>query len=209
MSRQAFRCCPQFREVRRALLPLLAGAALLFAASALAGEGPPARDPEPHPFPSSDSPTARLWGTARQVLSGTHLAVMLPENVLLPIRLLGVEVPEPPRTSPSPSPGQPFGAEAVAYVRDLLLEKQIRLDLYGKDRGGRAMAVVWLGDINVNLVMVKEGLAWVDPALSNAYVRAAFAVAEKQAQVGKYGLWALPDPEPPWEFRKRLKLAAE
>lgn len=191
------------------MLLLLAGAALLFAASAMAGEGSPARDPESHPFPASDSPTARLWGTVRQVTSGTHLAVMLPENVLLPIRLLGVEVPEPARTGTAPSPGQPFGTEAAAYVRDLLLEKQIRLDLFGKDRGGRAMAVVWLGDINVNLVMVKEGLAWVDPALSNAYVRAAFEVAEKQAQVGKYGLWALPDPEPPWEFRKRLKLVAE
>ena len=94
-------------------------------------------------------------------------------------------------------------------MRDLLLEKQVQLDTYGKDRAGRLLSVVWLGEINVNLTLVKEGLAWVDPSLTRTNVRAALEVAERQAQVGRYGLWALPEPEPPWEYRKRYKLASE
>jgi endonuclease YncB( thermonuclease family) len=90
-----------------------------------------------------------------------------------------------------------------------LADKQVRLESFGKDRTGRLLAVVWLGDINVNLTLVKEGLAWVSPSITYSKVRAELEVAERQAQVGKYGLWALPNPEPPWEFRNRLRLPAE
>ena len=90
-----------------------------------------------------------------------------------------------------------------------MIDKQVQLDTYGKDSLGRTLAVVWLGDLNVNLVLVKEGLAWVSPNVSVTKVRVELEVAERQAQVGKYGLWALPHPEPPWEFRKRHRLPAE
>ena len=89
------------------------------------------------------------------------------------------------------------------------MDKQVRLDVYGKDRSGRSLAVVWLGDIDVNLTLVKEGLAWVSPSLTVPKVRIGLEVAERQAQVGKYGLWALPNPESPWEFRKRHRLPVE
>lgn len=153
---------------------------------------------------------ARLWGTVRAVSGGTTLLVVSPDRGPIEVRLLGVDLPEPPRVASSGVviEGQPFGPQAAAYVRELLLERQVQLDTYGKDRAGRLLSVVWLGEINVNLTLVKEGLAWLEPSLTVSNVRIALEVAERQAQVGKYGLWALPDPEPPWEYRKRYKLAA-
>jgi endonuclease YncB( thermonuclease family) len=74
---------------------------------------------------------------------------------------------------------------------------------------GRLLSVVWLGDINLNVALVKEGLAWVDPSLTITAARASLDVAERQARVGKYGLWALPNPEPPWEYRRRHNLATD
>jgi endonuclease YncB( thermonuclease family) len=158
-----------------------------------------------------EGPVTRLWGTVRSMPTGTHLVVVSPDQGSLEVRLLGVVLPEPPRTGPTGIAvgGQPFGAQAERYARDLLLEKQVSLDVYGKDRAGRRLAVVWLGEINVNLTLVKEGLAWVDPFLTATNVRAALEVAERQAQVGRYGLWGLPEPEPPWEYRKRHRLASE
>jgi micrococcal nuclease len=152
------------------------------------------------------------WGTVRTVLDGTSLVVVTPDLMTYEVRLLGVEPPEPPRPARSGAPaiaGQPFGPEAAAYLRDLVTDKQVQLDTYGKDRAGRTLAVVWLGEINVNLTLVKEGLAWVAPNVTVTRVRVELEVAERQARVGKYGLWALPDPEPPWEFRKRHNLPAE
>jgi len=71
------------------------------------------------------------------------------------------------------------------------------------------LSVVWLGEINVNVTLVKEGLAWMDPAVTVSFLRAALEVAERQAHVGKYGLWAFPNPEPPWVFRRRNHVTAE
>ena len=71
------------------------------------------------------------------------------------------------------------------------------------------LGVVWLGDINVNVELVKQGLAWMVPSIPSAAVRAPIEIAERQAQVGRYGVWDLPNPEPPWEFRRRNHLPAE
>jgi micrococcal nuclease len=152
----------------------------------------------------------RLWGTVRAV-AGKNLVVVSPDRGQIDVRLVGVELPEPPRIG-SPGDvieGQPFGPQAAAYLRELLLERQVQLDTYGKDRAGRLLSVVWLGEINVNLTLVKEGLAWLDPHFTVTNVRVALEIAERQAQIGKYGLWALPGPEPPWEYRKRHKLAPQ
>ena len=153
---------------------------------------------------------ARLWGTVRAV-AGKNLLVVSPDQGQIEVRLVGVDLPEPPRVGSAGAviEGQPFGPQAAAYVRELLLERQVQLDTYGKDRAGRLLSVVWLGEINVNLTLVKEGLAWLDPGLAVTNIRAALEVAERQAQVGKYGLWALPDPESPWEYRKRYKLTPQ
>lgn len=154
----------------------------------------------------------QVWGTVRVVPDGTSLVVVTPELAILDVRLLGVEPPEVSRQKPGgvpATPGQPFGEEAARYARDLLMDKQVRLEPFGKDRSGRILAVVWLGEINVNLTLVKEGFAWVSPSVTVPRVRAELEVAERQAQVGKYGLWALPNPEPPWEFRRRHNLPVE
>lgn len=159
----------------------------------------------------TDPTEARLWGTVRMVQYGVQLTVVSPDLGPMQVRLLGVELPEPPRPGSAGEleEGQPFGTQAFAYLRDLALERQVQLVTYGKDRMGRLLSVVWLGDINLNVALVKEGLAWVDPSLTITAARAVLDVAERQARVGKYGLWALPNPEPPWEFRRRHNLATD
>ena len=159
----------------------------------------------------TDPMEARLWGTVRMVQYGVQLTVVSPDLGPMQVKLLGVELPEPPRpgSAGEVEEGQPFGKQAFAYLRDLALERQVQLVTYGKDRMGRLLSVVWLGDINLNVALVKEGLAWVDPSLTITAARAALDVAERQARVGKYGLWALPNPEPPWEYRRRHNLATD
>ena len=191
---------------------VLAGAARTFAAT---DPGHPAARLSPEassPAPLSESAETQTWGTVRAVLDGTSLVVITPELGRYDVRLLGVdppEIPRPGRAGVQPTEGQPFGPEAFSYLRDLLTNKQVRLETYGKDRSGRTLGVVWLGDINVNLTLVKEGLAWVSPRIPVTKVRVELEVAERQARVGKYGLWALPDPEPPWEYRQRHRLPPE
>ncbi len=151
----------------------------------------------------------QLWGTVVEMKPGPELIILGPDHRRLGVRLLGVELPEPPRSNGVSTAGQPFGTEAQAYLGALLLQKQVLLEPHGRGRDGCLLAVVYLGEINVNLMLVKEGLAWVSPGDTIANVRAPLQVAERQAQVARYGLWSLPDPEPPWSFRKRQGLAKE
>jgi len=200
-------------------LSLVLVLALTLTAAGIAAAGvKPAPQEAPVPTDASrslappESGEVQIWGTVQAVLDGTSLVVVTPELTRCGVRLLGVEPPEPPRPGRPgipPAEGQPFGPEAATYVRDLLVDKQVRLETYGKDKAGRMLAVVWLGDINVNLTLIKEGLAWVSPDFSVSKVRIGLEVAERQAQVAKYGLWALPNPEPPWEYRKRHRLPSE
>lgn len=209
---------PVARIQRIALRGWMVAALALLVAAACIGEAPagqgapsaPSKTPKPGKLPAPGSAAQEpTWGTVRAVLDAAHVVMVTPELVRINVRLLGVEPPEPPRPAKAgvrPIAGQPFGVQAVRYIRDLLVDKQIQLDVYGKDPSGRTLAVVWLGDINVNLTLVKEGFAWVSPSIPVAKVRAELEVAERQAQVGKYGLWALPNPEPPWAYRKRHHL---
>lgn len=182
----------RWASLRRGALAVLAGLALLVAAPTEAAE-------------------ARPWGTVRSVTDGTLLTIDSPDRGQIQVRLYAVDLPQLPRTTSVgvSLEGQPFAHEAAVYVRDLLLGRQVQIDTYGTDRTGRWLSIVWLGEINVNLTLVKEGLAWVDPALKTPNLRVALEVAERQARVGRYGLWALPDPEPPWEYRKRHRLALQ
>ena len=192
---------------------LLTAAAMAGVRAAQAGTRLPPASPEAsESLHSTDSTEAHRWGTVQAVVGATTLVVVTPELTRYDLRLLGVDPPELPRPGGlglHPTEGQPFGPEAATYLRDLVLDKQVQFVTYGKDQAGRSLAVVWLGDLNVNLILVKEGLAWVMPHIPVTKVRVELEVAERQAQVGKYGLWALPNPEPPWQFRKRYRLRDE
>lgn len=173
---------------------------------------PPAPLESDRTLQPAESAEAHLWGTVEKVFDATSLVVVTSERTRYDMRLLGIDPPVLPRPGGPgvpPIEGQPYGPEAAIYLRDLVLDKQVQFETYGKDRTGRTLAVIWLGDLNVNLLLVREGLAWVKPLVPVMRVRVELEVAERQAQVGKYGLWAMPNPEPPWEFRKRYHLPAE
>ncbi len=70
---------------------------------------------------------------------------------------------------------------------------------HGKDRYGRTLGDIYLGERWINLEMVSEGYAWHYKAYSKDKKLAA---AEVVARKGKKGLWADSDPVPPWEYRK-------
>jgi hypothetical protein len=67
------------------------------------------------------------------------------------------------------------------------------------DRYHREVGRIFLGERFINLEMVRDGFAW-------RYVQydkpGEFTAAENDAHEHRRGLWADPDPVPPWEWRK-------
>ena len=76
------------------------------------------------------------------------------------------------------------------------------LHVTGIGRYKRTLAVVLLDGVNVNLEMVRRGLAWRFVKYSKDK---ALLDAQNAAKGARRGLWADPGPVPPWEWRARAK----
>jgi endonuclease YncB( thermonuclease family) len=97
--------------------------------------------------------------------------------------------------------GQPYSCVAKQFVSDLCFGKEVKLVSKGtKDRYGRLIAVVLTADgVNVNLELVKNGLAWHFKKYSKDMV---YADAEILARQRKVNIWSFAEPVAPWEWRK-------
>ncbi len=129
----------------------------------------------------------------------------------LRIRLVGIDAPEVghPRKQGGRTPGQPWGEEAGRVLADLVLKQPVEVEVFGRDRYKRILAVVRHGTTNVNELLVRSGLAWVYRGGRNdapAEMQRRLEAAEEDARQAKRGLWADPNPEPPWAFRRRERL---
>ena len=68
------------------------------------------------------------------------------------------------------------------------------------DRYGRTVSRVYVGDMDVNAELVRQGAAWVYRQYAKDQ---SLYTLENEAKAAKRGLWALPEAEqmPPWEWR--------
>lgn len=54
---------------------------------------------------------------------------------------------------------KPFGLEAKDFLERLILDKTIEVDVHGKEKYGRWLVIIWLGDLNINNELVRVGYA--------------------------------------------------
>lgn len=100
--------------------------------------------------------------------------------------------------------GQPYSRVAKQFVSDLCFGKEVKLVSKGnKDRYGRLIAVVLTAEgVNVNLELVKNGLAWHYKRYSSDVD---YADAEILAKERKINIWRFKDAVAPWEWIGRRK----
>ena len=108
------------------------------------------------------------------------------------IRLVGIDAPEKSRKKHDP--GQPFSQTSTKYLAGMVLNQNVDIVSYGNDRYGRTLGVVYVDGKNVNLEMVKAGLAEVyrgkpAPGFDNG----PYQNAECNAQSASIGMWSLGD----------------
>ncbi|MDV7394253.1 thermonuclease family protein, partial [Arthrospira platensis SPKY1] len=90
-------------------------------------------------------------------------------------------------------------------LSNMVAGQHVRVRNDGIDRFDRVIGVVFVGGHDVNLEMVRLGMAWHYRQFARDQTpaeRSAYAAAEQEARAARRGLWADPNPVPPWDFRR-------
>jgi micrococcal nuclease len=106
------------------------------------------------------------------------------------VRYIGVNAPELHHPRRGEEPG---GREAAAVNRALVHGQRVRLemDVRARDRYGRLLAYVWVGDVMVNAELVRLGYAQVMTVPPNVRHQERFLKLQREARESQRGLWGL------------------
>ncbi len=110
------------------------------------------------------------------------------------VRLYGVDAPEKK---------QPHGQASLDSLKYLIYQKEIPFQPISKDRYKRTIARIYLDSVDMNAWLVENGLAWY--YYQYAKKDSDLKMLQDSARAHALGLWAEDDPEPPWEYRQRIK----
>lgn len=147
-------------------------------------------------FPTTAS---SLSGLVIGVADGDTLTVLDSQFQQHKIRLAGIDAPEK---------RQPFGQRSKQSLSSLAYGRPVQIDAGKTDKYGRVVGKVLVNGVDVNREQVLRGFAWHYVAYAreqSAVDRARYAAAESSARSERRGLWSIPNPTAPWDFRKHQR----
>ena len=124
------------------------------------------------------------------VTDGDTITVLAEGNKQYKVRLQHIDCPET---------RQPFATKAKQSLSSKVFGKIVTVKWDEMDRDKRILGEVYIGKRWINVKLVSEGLAWHYQFFSKDKTMAA---AEVKARAAKLGIWSMPDPTAPWDFRR-------
>ena len=121
--------------------------------------------------------------------------------------MFGIDAPETPKGTKFP--GQPYGKDAEAYLKQLVEGKRVTVEIYQVDRYQRLLSTIFLDGKDINLAMIEAGLAEVyrGPESGNPY-KPQHQAAEAAAKQARRGMWVQADTyESPRAYGKRAGIS--
>jgi endonuclease YncB( thermonuclease family) len=148
-----------------------------------------AGQPEPAPSQPGEDDAHRFTGLVVNVTDGDTMTVMR-EGVGRPVQLVGVDCPELK---------QPYGKQAKRYAEQLALNQEVTVKEEGAGTEGLTGSVTLPDGRVLNQELVRAGLCWWARRYQGDD---ALPLLEAEAHAAQRGLWADPEPVPPWEWRR-------
>lgn len=139
---------------------------------------------------------AEYSGKVVGISDGDTLTLLVPDGSSykqVKVRLAEIDTPES---------AQPYGTRAKQALSDLAFNKQARVVVQDTDRYGRTVGLVYVGSVDVNAEMIRQGAAW---AYRQYLKDQSLLRLEAEAKTAKRGLWGLSEAQrcPPWDWRKK------
>jgi len=144
-------------------------------------------------LPKQEPASAAFTARVLRVLEGDRLRLMNNDRTFV-IELAGIDAPEP---------DQPHGPAAKQYLESRIAGKNVRVQPLGPlmPEGTPAEIFTESGEALIP-DLVEAGHAWVLPGPAAA---SRLQAAQSRARLERRGLWALPSPVPPWQWRDRTR----
>lgn len=151
-------------------------------------------------FPAASIAEDYFYGVVNHVSDGDTAIVRSESGEVKKIRFYGIDAPESEWEGKWAK--QPGSQEAKAFAKALLNGKKVKVRLTGDKTYSREVGEIFLdNNISASDVIVKEGWAW----WNSKYARrdSSLKHLEQRAKSRKAGIWAKPNPTPPWEWRRQ------
>jgi micrococcal nuclease len=132
---------------------------------------------------------SQLIGKVVSIADGDTFTMLI-NNEQIKIRLHGIDCPEK---------SQDFGNVAKEFLSDLVFGRTVSVKKLDTDRYGRTIGMVLMDSLNINEELLKAGLAWHYKYYDKNVL---WAQLEDTARKEKKGIWSMPSPIPPWDYRK-------
>jgi micrococcal nuclease len=111
-------------------------------------------------------------------------------DVEIKVRLMGIDAPEISHKKNEPS--QPYGQTAKDHLTDLVYSNMVDVKGWGMDTYGRVLGVITLDGKNINLEMVKAGLAEVYKGkMRSDFNLMPYHAVEREARNFQKGMWSV------------------
>jgi micrococcal nuclease len=146
--------------------------------------------------PGEDSETPELVAAeVTRVIDGDTIEVSMPDGSIEKVRLIGVDTPE--SVHPDKSRNVPYGDIASEFTKNYLDGKTVGLeyDVQERDRYGRLLAYVYVGDTMFNEILISEGHASVSTYPPNVKYVERFTAEQTSARNAGNGQWGYTPPD--------------
>ncbi|KAK4705914.1 staphylococcal nuclease domain-containing protein 1, partial [Phenoliferia sp. Uapishka_3] len=142
------------------------------------------------PFLSSFKRAGRTAGVVDFVAAGSRFKVFIPkQDTKITLVLSGIRAP---RTARNPhEKSEPYGQEAATFVSRRCMQKDVEFLVEATDKSGGFIGKMFLGNDDVAVLLVREGLAKVDEYAS---VSKDLTEAQEEAKSARKNIWSSFDP---------------
>lgn len=127
-----------------------------------------------------------------QVIDGDSVRI-IKNGKVINVRLAHIDAPELK---------QNYGLHAKEYLQQRLINSNFTITYTGKGIYGRPLGIIYIGEENINLSLVKNGLAWHYKKYSKLMI---YSNYQDIARKNRKGLWCEGITLEPWNYRKQLK----
>jgi len=135
----------------------------------------------------------RMEGLVEFVASGSRARLYIPrETCLVTFLLSGISCPRasrPGQGGGAEVPAEPYGAEALLYTKENILQREVEVEVETMDKGGNFIGYMFVDGTNLSVALVEQGFASVHFTAEKSQYFKALQVAESKAKTAKLGIW--------------------